>query len=62
MGTILVKNAIKRKSGFLYYVDGAGNLSPYVGENHRRLRSKNGTWRKEKKEINFLINMGRITP
>ena len=50
MGTILVRNAIKRKSGFLYYVDGAGNLSPYVGENHRRLRSSNGKRRKEKKE------------
>lgn len=26
MGTILVKKAIKRKSGYLYYVDGAGNV------------------------------------
>ncbi len=26
MGKILVKNAIKRKSGYLYYVDGKGNV------------------------------------
>ncbi|MCX6742113.1 MAG: hypothetical protein NTX24_02980 [Candidatus Pacearchaeota archaeon] len=26
MGSILVKNAIKRKPGFLYYVDGKGNV------------------------------------
>ena len=26
MGKILVKNVIKRKKGFLYYVDGDGNV------------------------------------
>ncbi len=26
MGTILVKNVIKRKPGYLYYVDGKGNV------------------------------------
>lgn len=26
MGTILVKNAVKRKPGFLYYIDGKGNV------------------------------------
>lgn len=26
MGTIIVKNVIKRKPGFLYYVDGKGNV------------------------------------
>jgi hypothetical protein len=26
MGSILVKNVIKRKPGFLYYVDGKGNV------------------------------------
>ncbi len=26
MGKILVKNVIKRKSGFLYYIDGQGNV------------------------------------
>jgi len=26
MGSIIVKNVIKRKPGFLYYVDGKGNV------------------------------------
>ena len=26
MGKIVVKNVIKRKPGYLYYVDGAGNV------------------------------------
>lgn len=26
MGKIVVKNAVDRKQGFLYYVDGKGNL------------------------------------
>jgi len=26
MGTIVVKNAVKRKHGYLYYVDGSGNV------------------------------------
>jgi hypothetical protein len=26
MGTILVKNAVARKPGYLYYVDGKGNV------------------------------------
>jgi hypothetical protein len=26
MGKIIVKNAIERKSGYLYYVDGKGNV------------------------------------
>ena len=26
MGTIIVKNAVERKPGFLYYIDGKGNL------------------------------------
>lgn len=26
MGKILVKNAVTRKPGFLYYVDGSGNV------------------------------------
>jgi len=26
MGTILVKNCVKRKPGYLYYVDGQGNV------------------------------------
>lgn len=26
MGTIIVKSVVKRKPGFLYYVDGKGNV------------------------------------
>lgn len=26
MGSVILKNAIKRKKGFLYYVDGKGNV------------------------------------
>jgi len=26
MGTIIVKNAVKREPGYLYYVDGKGNV------------------------------------
>jgi hypothetical protein len=26
MGTIIVKNAVRRKPGYLYYVDGEGNI------------------------------------
>jgi hypothetical protein len=26
MGTVVVKNVVKRKPGFLYYVDGKGNV------------------------------------
>ena len=26
MGKVIVKNAIERKSGYLYYVDGKGNV------------------------------------
>ena len=26
MGAVILKNAIKRKTGYLYYVDGKGNV------------------------------------
>lgn len=26
MGKIIIKNAVKRESGFLYYIDGQGNI------------------------------------
>ena len=26
MGTVVVRNAVQRKKGFLYYVDGKGNV------------------------------------
>lgn len=30
MGTIIVKNAVERKPGYLYYIDGEGNLCQAV--------------------------------
>ena len=30
MGKVLVKNAIKRQSGYLYYVDGKGNVCEWI--------------------------------
>jgi hypothetical protein len=30
MGKVIVKNAVKRKSGYLYYVDGQGNVCEAV--------------------------------
>jgi len=30
MGKIIVKNAVERKPGFLYYIDGQGNLCSAV--------------------------------
>lgn len=26
MGTIIIKNAVKREPGMLYYIDGSGNI------------------------------------
>lgn len=26
MGTIIIKNAVVRKAGYLYYIDGEGNI------------------------------------
>ena len=26
MGTVILKNAVQRKKGFLYYIDGKGNV------------------------------------
>lgn len=45
MGKIVVKHAVERKPGFLYYIDGQGNLcEAKLARNGRK--SKNG---KEKK-------------
>ncbi len=38
MGKIIVKNAVERKPGFLYYIDGQGNLCE--AEMHRGGKSK----------------------
>lgn len=38
MGNIIVKNAIERKAGYLYYIDGSGNLCQ--AEMHRLKKKK----------------------
>lgn len=44
MGTILVKNVIKRKPGHLYYVDGKGNVCSAV-------MARGGKRKKAKKKV-----------
>lgn len=43
MGIVLVKNAVKREKGFLYYVDGKGNLC-------RAKMARGGKKKKKKKK------------
>jgi len=45
MGKILVKNAVKRKPGYLYYVDGQGNVCEAVMA--RGGKKKKGTAKKK---------------
>jgi hypothetical protein len=40
MGTIIVKNAIVRKPGYLYYVDGQGNVCQSVMSRGGRKKGK----------------------
>jgi hypothetical protein len=54
MGTVIVKNAIKRKAGFLYYVDGKGNVvevpmarGKKKGKGQKKVVLKNAVKRKE---------------
>ena len=36
MGTIILKNAVVRKSGYLYYIDGAGNICEAEMASHKK--------------------------
>ncbi|MFZ1971184.1 MAG: hypothetical protein WAU65_03340 [Candidatus Nanoarchaeia archaeon] len=47
MGSIIVKNVIKRKPGFLYYVDGKGNVCE--AKMSRGGKKKSSTKKKKKK-------------
>ena len=38
MGKIIVKNAVVREKGFMYYIDGEGNLCK--AEMHRKPKAK----------------------
>lgn len=40
MGKVLVKNVIKRKAGYLYYVDGKGNVCEAKMSRGGRKKSK----------------------
>ena len=45
MGKIIVKNAVVRQPGFLYYIDGEGNLCE--AKMARRGKAKKATTKKE---------------
>jgi hypothetical protein len=40
MGKIIVKNAVERKPGFLYYIDGEGNLCEAEMKKNKSLENK----------------------
>lgn len=41
MGKIIVKNVVKREPGFLYYIDGAGNVcSAQMARGGRKKKKK----------------------
>ena len=48
MGKIIVKNVIKRKKGFLYYLDGAGNVCEAKMARGGRKKKKNEGKKKKK--------------
>ena len=43
MGKIIVKNAVERKKGFLYYIDGEGNLCESEMAHHKKKRLNSST-------------------
>lgn len=49
MGKIVVKNAVERKKGFLYYVDGQGNVCEAKMSHGGRKKKIND--KKRKKEV-----------
>lgn len=50
MGKIIVKNAVDRKSGYLYYVDGKGNVcEAKMARGGRKKKAKKKTVKKKKK-------------
>ncbi len=54
MGKVVVKNAVKRKPGHLYYVDGKGNVCEAVmargGRKKKKKATKKKTAKKKKKK------------
>ena len=50
MGKVLVKNVIKRKKGYLYYVDGKGNVcEAKMARGGRKKKKKKANKKKKKK-------------
>jgi hypothetical protein len=50
MGKVLVKNAIKRKKGYLYYIDGKGNVCEAKMARGGRKKKKKKVKKKKKKK------------
>jgi len=53
MGKIIVKNAVEREPGFLYYIDGEGNLCSAkmnVGGKKKKSKKKKPTKKKSIKK------------
>jgi len=50
MGKIILKNAIKRKPGHLYYIDGAGNLCEAKMARGGKKKKKKAKKKKAKKK------------
>lgn len=52
MGKIVVKNAVKREKGFLYYVDGKGNVcqAKMARGGKKKKRTKKRSKKKAKKK------------
>ena len=48
MGKIIVKNAVERKPGFLYYIDGEGNLMETPMARGAKKKSKKAAPKKAK--------------
>ena len=49
MGTIIVKNVVKREKGYLYYVDGKGNVCKAEMARGRKKKSSKKKSSKKKK-------------
>ena len=48
MGKIIAKNVVKRKSGYLYYVDGKGNVcEAKMARGGRKKKAKKKTTKKK---------------
>ncbi len=50
MGSIIVKNVVKRRPGFLYYVDGKGNVcEAKMSRGGKKKKAKKPAAKKKKK-------------